>query len=97
MTTTRSMQVLTAGLKAAHEQMFSDTGLRRPEYPRNFQKIYTSLENNVFALYEAIRDEKFARVRETAADTIVNASKIVEYAEFMERVADMPWNAQEGV
>jgi hypothetical protein len=93
MKTDRSIQVLTTGLKAAHERMFSDKGLRRPEYIRNLQKMYSNMEDELYALFNAIQDRKYALVREHAADIIVTASKIVEYAELLTKVADKPWNA----
>jgi hypothetical protein len=91
----RSIQVLTTGLKAAHERMFSDKGLRRPEYPRSLQEMYSAMEDELFALFNAIQDEKYALVREDAADVIVTASKIIEYAELLAKAADKPWNTDE--
>jgi hypothetical protein len=89
----RSIQVLTTGLKAAHERMFSDRGLRRPEYPRSLQTMYSTLEDELFALFNAIQDKKYALIRKNAGDVIVTASKIVEYAELLTAAADKPWDA----
>jgi hypothetical protein len=68
--------------------MFSDKGLRRPEYPRDLQKMYSDMEDELFALLAAIQGKKYGRVRENAADIIITASKIIEYAELLERVTD---------
>jgi hypothetical protein len=86
----RSIQVLVAGLKAAHERMFSDTGLRRPEYPRDLQKMYSNMEDALFALFSAVQDKKYALARERAADIIVAASKMIEYAELLAEAAGDP-------
>jgi hypothetical protein len=90
----RNVQVLTTGLKAAHERMFSDAGLRRPEYPRNLQKMYSNMENELYALFSAVQDKKYALVRENAADVIVTASKIIEYAELLAEAANKPWDTE---
>jgi hypothetical protein len=94
MTMDRSFQVLIKGLRAAHERMFSDRGLRKPEYPRDLQKMYSNMEDELFALLAAIQDKKYGRVRENAANVIVTASKIVEYAELLEKVSDKPLNME---
>jgi NTP pyrophosphatase (non-canonical NTP hydrolase) len=91
----RSTQVLVTGLKAAHERMFSDEGLRRPEYPRNLQKLYSTMEDELYELFCAIQDKKYPLVRENAADVIVTASKIIEYAELLIDVADKPWDTED--
>jgi hypothetical protein len=93
MKTDRNIQILTTGLKAAHERMFSAKGLRRPEYIRNLQKIYSDMEDELYILFNAIQDKKYVLVRENAAEIIVTASKIIEYAELLTKVADKPWNA----
>jgi hypothetical protein len=90
----RNIQILTTGLKAAHERMFSDKGLRRPEYPRSLQKMYSNMENELYALFSAMQDKKYLLVRENAADVIVTASKIIEYAELLEKVANKSWNTE---
>jgi hypothetical protein len=88
----RSIQVLMAGLKAAHERMFSDKGLRRPEYPRNLHKIYSNMEDGLYALFNAVQDKKYALVRENAAGVIVAASEMIEYAELLSEAANKPWD-----
>jgi hypothetical protein len=75
--------------------MFSDKGLRRPEYPRDLQKMYSSMEDELFALFAAMQDKKYGRVRENAAEIIVTASKIIEYAELLERVSDKSWDTED--
>jgi hypothetical protein len=90
----RNVQILTTGLEAAHERMFSDKGLRRPEYPRNLQKMYSSMEDELYTLFSAIQDKKYARVRENAADIIVTASKIIEYAGLLAEVTNKPWDTE---
>jgi hypothetical protein len=72
--------------------MFSDRGLRRPEYPRDLSAMYSALEDALYALYNAIQDKKYTRVREDAADIIVMASKIIEYAEVLAEVSDSAWD-----
>jgi hypothetical protein len=89
----RSIQVLTTGLKAAHERMFSDKSLRRPEYPRNLQKMYSAMEDELYALFNSIQNKKYVLVRENAGNVIVTASKIVEYAELLTEAANKPWDA----
>jgi hypothetical protein len=93
MTADRNTQVLLAGLRAAHEQMFSDKGLQKPEYPRNFKKLYGYMEDSLYELFDAVQQHALTAIVANAADIMVNASKIIEYAELMQRVADKPWNA----
>jgi hypothetical protein len=94
MTMNRSIQVLVNGLRAAHERMFSDRGLRRPEYPRSLSKLYSDMEDGLCALYSAVRSKQYALVRETAADIVVTASEMIEYVELLENVADEPWDTE---
>jgi hypothetical protein len=90
----RNVQVLTSGLKAAHERMFSCEGLRKPEYPRDLQEMYSGMEDEFFKLYGAIQNKKYLLVRKNAADIIITASKVVEYAELLARVKDEPWDTE---
>jgi hypothetical protein len=94
MTMDRNVQVLVTGLKAAHERMFSDKGLRRPEYPRDLQKMYSGMEDALYVLFSAMQNKKYAQVRESAANIIVIASKIIEYAELLSEVADKQWDTE---
>jgi hypothetical protein len=91
----RNIQVLITGLEAAHRRMFSDKGLRRPEYPRNLQKMYSAMEDGLFALFNSIQDNRYALVREQAADVIVTASEIIEYAGLLAEAADKPWDTED--
>jgi hypothetical protein len=91
----RSIQVLVTGLKAAHERMFSDKGLRRPEYPRDLQKMYSGMEDALYVLFSAMQNKKYALIRESAADIIVTASKIIEHAELLAEVANKPWDTED--
>jgi hypothetical protein len=90
----RNIQILTTGLKAAHERMFSDAGLRRPEYPRSLQDMYSNMEDELYELFCAMQDKKYPLVRKNAADVIVTASKMIEYAELLEKVANKSWNTE---
>jgi hypothetical protein len=49
--------------------------------------MYSNMEDELYALFSAVQDKKYALVRKNAADVIVTASKIVEYAEFLEALA----------
>jgi hypothetical protein len=91
----RNIQILTTGLKAAHGCMFSNKGLRRPEYPRSLKKMYSDIEDELYALYSVIQNKKYPLVREKAADIVVTASEIIEYAELLTDVADKPWDTEE--
>lgn len=88
MNTERNTQILVAGLKAAHECMYSDRGLRRPEYPRDLAAMYSGMEDELFALYNAIQDNRYAQARTNAAGIIVLASEVIEYVEFLVKAAD---------
>jgi hypothetical protein len=90
----RNVQILTTGLKAAHERMFSDKGLRKPEYTRDLQKMYSDMEDELYALFNAVHNKKYALVRENAADIIVAASEIIEYAELLTDAVDKPWDTE---
>jgi hypothetical protein len=91
----RNTQILTTGLKAAHERMFSDKGLRRPEYPRSLQKLYSNMEDGLYAVFNAVQDKKYALVRENAADVIVTASEMIEYAELLAEAANEHWDTED--
>jgi hypothetical protein len=60
---------------------------QRPEYPKDFEKLYGWLEDKVFNLYEAIRLKKTLHVRDVSADIIVTACELVEYAEEVTDIA----------
>jgi hypothetical protein len=61
--------------------MFSGVGVRKPEYPRDFETLYGRTEDHLFAMYEAIKTRKMASAKEKAGDVIVCVSEIAEHAE----------------
>jgi hypothetical protein len=77
----RCIQILTAGLKAAHKIMFTERNSRKEEYPRDFDTMYAWLEDKVYDLYSAVALKDIGLISRTAGDVIVTASEIVEYAE----------------
>jgi hypothetical protein len=77
----RNMRILTEGLKAAHARMFQGNGLQKPEYPRDFMKLYGWSEDSLFNLFDAIKSRQFTEMRENAADMIILMSEIIEHAE----------------
>jgi hypothetical protein len=83
----RSIQILSAGLKAAHERMFSRKGPQQPEYPRNFDRLYGWAEDSLFALFEAVSHKDPVKTIESAGDIIVIMSEIVEYAQTAESLS----------
>ena len=78
MTTERNAEILSAGTKAAEEQMEKHPA--RPDYPRDFSRLYDWLEDKVYNLYEAIQKKNMLHIRTVAADLIVTASEMVEFA-----------------
>jgi hypothetical protein len=91
----RNIQVLIAGLEAAHGRMFSDKWLSRPEYPRDLQKMYSNMEDALFVLFNSIQDKNYALIRERAADVIIAASEMIEYAGLLVEAADKPWDTED--
>ena len=77
----RGEQILCAGIKAAQKRIVAYP--KRPEYPRDFNILYTWLEDKLFNLYEAIHLKKFSHVREMTGEIIVTASEIAELANSM--------------
>lgn len=76
----RRTQILTAGLSAAKSRMFSERYLKGEEYPRNFDTLYSWLEDKLFVLYSAIANRKAKSIRAAAGEIIITASEIAEYA-----------------
>lgn len=74
----RNMEILTAGLEAAWEQMQKHPA--RPDYPRDFDRLYEWLEDKVFSLYEAVRLKNISHIKTVAGDIIVTSSEVIEYA-----------------
>jgi hypothetical protein len=95
MAMSRNVQTLMSGLKAAYERMSSGNGLRKPEYPPDLQKMYSGMEDELFRLYVAIQNKKYTLVRRNAADIIVTASEVIEYAKLLVRVKDEPWDTED--
>jgi hypothetical protein len=91
----RNIEILTTGLVAAHKRLFTDKGLRRPEYPRSFGKMYSVLEDQLFALYDVIQQNNFASIVEHSGDIITTASMIAEYAGLRKDVADKEWDVKD--
>jgi len=74
----REEQILLAGLKAAQNQI--PQHLQHKEYPRDFNRLYEWLENNVYALYEAIYHRKKDVIYGVSGEIIALVSKIAEFA-----------------
>ena len=91
----RNIEILTTGLIAAHKRLFTDKGLRKPEYPRSFSKMYSTLEDQLFAMYSAIQQKKFASIIERSGDIITTASMIAEYAELRKDMVDKKWDIKD--
>jgi hypothetical protein len=92
----RNIQTLIRGLKAVHEYMLSDKGLRVPEYPCELQKTCSAIEDRLCKLFNAVQNKEYARVREDAADIIVAASKIIEYTELLTKLQANPATQKNG-
>ena len=75
----RNSQILSTGMKAAKEQMDKHEG--RPEYPRDYFKLYNWLEDKLFNLYEAISLKHHVHARRMAGEIIVTSSEVAEFAE----------------
>jgi hypothetical protein len=56
--------------------------------------MYSNMEDELYALFNAIQDKKYRLVKENAADVIVTASKIIEYADILTEVADELWDTE---
>jgi len=74
----REEQILRAGLKAAQGQISQH--LQHREYPRDFSRLYEWLEDQVYALFEAIYHRKNNKIYRTAGEIIALTSKIAEFA-----------------
>lgn len=74
----REEQVLNTGLEAAKAQLSQYK--QRPEYPRDFNRLYEWLENKIFALYEAIYHRNYFDIYNTAGEVVIAASRIIEFA-----------------
>jgi hypothetical protein len=76
----RSVDILLAGLTAAHKQVFKGANTPKMEYPHDFARLYGWAENALFSLYEAVKAKQHAKIREAAADVIVLMSEIIDLA-----------------
>ena len=83
MTNERNEEILNAGFKAACAQMCRHP--QRPDYPRDFDRLYEWLEDKVFNLYEAVCLKKYSHVKIVSADIVVTACEFVEFAETKEQ------------
>jgi arginyl-tRNA synthetase len=81
----RNIEILTAGLKAAHEQLFTPAHMRRPDYPRNMEQLYSELEDEVHNMFMCVRRKDWAKLRQDAGEVISYASMMIERAEIEQR------------
>ena len=72
----RNKQILNYGFKAAEEQMALHP--YRPEYPKDFSKLYEWMEDKLFNLYDAIRIGKRSYIRTMAGEVIITACEVAE-------------------
>ena len=79
MTKERQTQILEIGLNTAKSQM--EKYPARPEYPRDYDRLYEWLEDKLFNLYEAIQLKKTEHIKIMAGEIIVTASQVAEFAE----------------
>ena len=79
MTVEREEQILRAGFQAAKDQMIQHS--QRKDYPRDFTKLYDWLEEKYFNLFEAVELKQYQHVKTMAAEIIITASEIAEYAQ----------------
>jgi len=75
----REDEILQTGLKAAQDQ-FHDYR-NRPEYPRDFHRLYGWLEDKMFALYEAIFHREKREIYKASGEIVIGASRIAEFAQ----------------
>jgi len=74
----RGSQILDVGMKAARGRL-----LYRPRignYPRDYDRLYSWLEDKLFNLYESIRLRKTQHTYDMAGEIIITASEIAEFA-----------------
>ena len=75
----RRAEVLSAGFKAAQEQMEKHPA--RPEYPHDYSYLYEWLEDKLYNLYEAMQLKQYRRIRVVSGEIIITACEIAEYTE----------------
>jgi arginyl-tRNA synthetase len=81
----RNIEILTAGLKAAHERLFTPVHMRRPDYPRDMEQLYSTLEDEVHNMFLCMRRKDWEKLRQDAGEVISYASMLVESAEAEQR------------
>jgi len=74
----RSEQILNAGMSAARDQLSHRP--QRGEYPRDYNRLYSWLEDKLFSLYESILLRKTQRIFKTAGEIIIITSEVAEFA-----------------
>jgi len=73
----REGQILQAGLESAREQ--AEQHAQRAEYPRNINRLYEWLEEEVFDLYGAIYHKKLSKIYSALGEVIFTASEMAEF------------------
>jgi len=74
----RSGQILGAGMKAAKGRLLCYP--QGGDYPRDFGKLYSWLEDKLFNLYESIQLRKTQHTYDMAGEIIITAAEIAEFA-----------------
>jgi len=74
----REEQILNAGMKAARGQLSCRP--QRGEYLRDYDRLYSWLEDKLFTLYGAIYSKKTKRIFDAAGEIIIIASEVAEFA-----------------
>jgi hypothetical protein len=77
----RSLDILAAGFKAACERTFGRKAGDMANYPHDFDALYSRSEDDLFALYTAIKNGNASEIRNRAGKVIVIMSEIVTQAE----------------
>ena len=75
----RREQILSSGLNSAREQMSRQLG--RPEYPRDYNRLYGWLEDKLFNLLEAIALKQYKHIYAMSGEIIITACEIAELTE----------------
>ena len=81
MTERRIMDILATGLKAGFNKLMMGRVRQRPEYPRDYMKLYSTLEDSLFELCAHIERESPKGIYEEAGNVISIASMLAEMAE----------------
>jgi hypothetical protein len=78
MKSNRNMRILLAGLQTAHDEL---TRSSREEYPRDYGKLYSWLEDKLYSLYGAIGNRNLPGIKKYAGEIIITASEMIEFAD----------------